>query len=472
MSDTDTRTIHLEQSPESIMLRKYSLCHPNGEWQSVDRRLVYVGSAPDNDVVIDDATASRVHCKIEVDRHGHRIRDLESKNGTFVNGIRICDAYLPPECTLKIGESEFAFQLGQESVEVHLASGNQFGELLGESLVMREIFALLARLAPTDVTVLVEGASGTGKELVAEALHNNSGRSKGPFVVFDCSAVPRELVESELFGHIKGAFTGATANRIGAFEEANGGTLFLDEIGELSLDLQPKLLRVLEKLEVKPVGSNNRVKVDCRIVAATNRDLVQEVADGNFREDLFYRLAVIKMKLPSLKNRVEDIPLLVNHFIQRSAGQIPSDSEFQISYETMAKLQKHPWPGNVRELKNFVERAALLAGDGDIDTRFIGGNAAGVLGGMAATAKSAANLGHGQSVQGANTSTGAISVDYKLPFKDAKNRLIDEFERVYWTRLLSKSDGNVSEAARLGGIHRKSLEYLLKKIGLKPKSEE
>jgi DNA-binding NtrC family response regulator len=280
------------------------------------------------------------------------------------------------------------------------------------------------------------------------------------------------LVESELFGHIKGAFTGATANRIGAFEEADGGTLFLDEIGELSLDLQPKLLRVLEKLEVKPVGSNNRVKVDCRIVAATNRDLVQEVADGNFREDLFYRLAVIKMKLPALKNRVEDIPLLVNHFIQHSAVQIPGDSEFQISYETMAKLQKHAWPGNVRELKNFVERAALLAGDGDIDTRFIGGNAAGSLGAVAATARAAANLGHGQSVQGANTSTGAISVDYKLPFKDAKNRLIDEFERVYWTRLLSKSDGNISEAARLGGIHRKSLEYLLKKIGVKPKSDE
>ncbi|HIA00813.1 MAG TPA: FHA domain-containing protein [Myxococcales bacterium] len=470
MTDSNTRTIHQEAPSECITLRKYMLRHPNGETQSIERRLIYLGSAPDGEVVIDDSTVSRVHCKIEVDRHGHRIRDLESKNGTFINGIRISDAYLPADCTLKIGESEFGFQLGSESVEVQLATGNQFGEILGESLVMREIFALLSRVAPTDITVLVEGESGTGKELVAEALHHQSGRNKGPLVVFDCSAVPRDLVESELFGHVKGSFTGATGNRIGAFEEANGGTLFLDEIGELPLDLQPKLLRVLEKLEIKPVGSNNRIKVDCRIVAATNRDLIQEVADGNFREDLFYRLAVIKVKLPALKNRVEDIPLLVNHFIARTRQRVPGGSEFQISYETMAKLQKHPWPGNIRELKNFVERAAILAGDGDIDTRFIGGNAAGALsGGIVATAKAAANLGHGHSVQGANTSTGAISVDYKLPFKDAKNRLIDEFERVYWTRLLSKSDGNISEAARLGGIHRKSLEYLLKKIGVTPK---
>lgn len=462
MTDTKTRTIHLENSPESLTLHKYTLRVGNAQARTYDRRLIYVGSAPDNALVLSNETVSRVHCKIEVDRMGYRVRDLDSKNGTYINGVRITDAYLPDECTIKLGEAELQFSVGTESVEVQLALGNRFGKLLGESLQMREIFALLARVAPSDVTVLVEGESGTGKELVAEALHGHSPRKAGPLVVFDCSAVPRDLVESELFGHVKGSFTGATTNRIGAFEEANGGTLFLDEIGELPLDLQPKLLRVLESREVKAVGSNTRVSVDCRIVAATNRDLEKEVELGNFREDLFYRLAVIKTKLPPLRQRAEDIPLLVSHFIAAAKDKLPAGAQVQISYETMAKLQNHKWSGNVRELKNFVERAALLADEaGNIDTRFIGGRAEVKI----------PDGEHGKAVQGQSTSTGAISVDYKLPFKDAKNRLVEEFERVYWTRLLAKSAGNISEAARVGGIHRKSLEYLLKKIDVNPKSE-
>ncbi len=214
---------------------------------------------------------------------------------------------------------------------------------------------------------------------------------------------------------------------------------------------------------VKPVGTNQRVKVDCRIVAATNRNLASEVKAGNFREDLYYRLAVIKVRLPSLRNRPEDVPLLVNHFVEALRPAVGPGAAFQINYETMAKLQRHAWPGNVRELKNFIERAVLLADDGPIDTRFIGGD---VAAGLRRVSPDAAldSADHAVSVPGANTSTGAITVDYKLPFKDAKNRLIDEFERVYWTRLLGKTGGNVSEAARQGGIHRKSLEYLLKKL--------
>ena len=447
MADTgDTRTILADVAPESLRLRKYWLADGHGRRECFDRRLIYGGSAPENQFVIDDPTVSRVHFKIEVDRSGYRVRDLDSKNGTLVNGVRVTDAYLPAECLLRVGGSELTFALDTESVEVELATRNRFGDILGESLQMKEIFALLARVAPTSATVLVQGESGTGKELVAEAMHTKSPRADGPFVVFDCSAVPRDLVESELFGHVKGSFTGATANRIGAFEEANGGTLFLDEIGELPMDLQPKLLRVLEKLEIKPVGGNRRTKVDCRIVAATNRDLQKEVQAGTFREDLYYRLAVIKVHLPPLRNRTEDLPLLVRHFVAEYRAQ-GLHTDFQISYDTMARLQRHAWPGNVRELKNFLERAMLLAGTGDIDTRFI------------------ASGGPGPAAPPADvTSTGAIQVDYRLPFKDAKARIVDEFERVYWTRLLAKTGGNISEASRIGGIHRKSLEYLLKKI--------
>ncbi|MBT9555665.1 MAG: sigma 54-dependent Fis family transcriptional regulator [Myxococcales bacterium] len=460
MSNEDTRTLHADALPESLKVRKYWLSVPGGTRECFDRRTIYVGSAPDNAFVIEDPTVSRVHLKIEADRVGHRLRDLDSKNGTFVNGIRVTDVYLPPECRVRIGATEFEFRLGDESVEVQLATRNRFGAMLGESLDMREIFALLARVAPTMATVLVEGESGTGKELIAEALHREGQRPKGPFVIFDCSAVPRDLVESELFGHTKGAFTGATGNRIGAFEEASGGTLFLDEIGELPMDLQPKLLRALESKEVKPVGSNTRVKVNCRIVAATNRNLEKEVQASNFREDLYYRLAVIKVRLPPLRNRPEDIPLLVNHFVDQVREGYTGTAKFQISYETMQKLQRHPWPGNVRELRNFVERAVLLADEGRIDTRFIGAEGA-----MALRAPVAAPAPAPVGTPAAeSTSAGAITIDYTLPYKDAKDRLTDEFERVYWTRLLAKTSGNISEAARRGGIHRKSLEYLLKKL--------
>ena len=453
----DTRTLHADIAPECLNVRKYWLSVPGGTKQCFDRRLIYVGSSPDNLFVVEDPTVSRVHLKIEADRVGHRLRDLDSKNGTAVNGIRVTDAYLPPECRIRVGETEIDFRLGDESVEVQLATRNRFGSIRGESLEMREIFALLSRVAPTMATVLVEGESGTGKELIADALHREGARPKGPLVIFDCSAVPRDLVESELFGHTKGAFTGATGQRIGAFEEANGGTLFLDEIGELPIDLQPKLLRALESREVKPVGANNRVKVNCRIVAATNRNLEKEVQNGNFREDLYYRIAVIKVRLPPLRTRPEDIPLLVNHFVEQIRGDTPGIGKFQISYETMQKLQRHAWPGNVRELRNFVERAVLLADqEGHIDTRFIGAEGVESL-------RQPVAAQHAVSLGSENTSTGAIAIDYNLPYKDAKDRLTEEFEKIYWTRLLAKAGGNISEAARRGGIHRKSLEYLLKK---------
>ena len=449
-----TRTIQVDASPESLLLRKYRIHTAQSDRgaldRTFDRRLIYVGSAPDNGVVIDHPTVSRTHCKIEADRHGHRIRDLESKNGTWVNGVRVMEAYLPREANIRLGDAEMTFRLQDETVEIPLSRKGSFGELIGESIGMREIFGLLARVAPTDVTVLVEGESGTGKELIANALHEQSKRRGGPFVVFDCSAVPTHLIESELFGHVKGAFTGALTDRMGAFEEAAGGTLFIDEIGELSLDLQPKLLRVLESRQVKPVGSNRRMSTDVRIVAATNRNLEKEVQAGNFREDLYYRLAVIKVELPPLRMRTDDIPVLVEHFVKELAGK---DAPIQISYETMRKLQAHPWPGNVRELRNFVERAALLSDSGRIETKFVR------LPSRHLEDKAAAGPPPADA-------TALPGVDLDLPFKDAKNRLIETFEKTYWARLLGSTGGNISEAARRGGIHRKSLEYLLKKLDI------
>lgn len=262
-------------------------------------------------------------------------------------------------------------------------------------------------------------------------------------VVFDCSAVPRELLESELFGHVRGAFTGAIRDRVGAMEEANGGTLFLDEVGELPLELQPKLLRALEKQEIKPVGSNRRVQLDVRIICATNRILEQEVENGNFRRDLFYRLGVIHIQLPPLRKRPEDIPLLADHFLAEMAeGKAPH----RLSYDTMERLKSHSWPGNVRELRNFLERAVILSGDSD------GSSSPLDLPGPT-------RLG---SLKNNQDSDEILQMDFDAPFKDEKLRLTSTFEKRYFDRLLRRTEGNISKAARIAGIHRKTLEYMLK----------
>ncbi|MCA9522944.1 MAG: sigma 54-dependent Fis family transcriptional regulator [Myxococcales bacterium] len=460
-----TQTLAYEVQSESIKLKKYTLVVQQGPNQGLkrqfDRRLIYVGSSPDVALPLDDSTVSRHHLKIEGDKNGYRIRDLGSKNGTYVNGVRISDAYLADAAVIRIGASEVLFKTDEDTVEIELSTEPRFGKIIGQSAEMREIFALLSKVAPTNYTALVEGESGTGKELVAEAIHSHSRRRDKAFVVFDCSAVPADLIESELFGHVKGAFTGATASRTGAFEQAHGGTLFLDEIGELSLDLQPKLLRVLEKREIKPVGSNQMIPVDVRIVAATNRNLEKEVEGGGFREDLYYRLAVLKIHLPALRERREDIPLLVNHFLSSIQSELGLSETPQVSYETMAKLQNHPWPGNVRELKNFIERASLLAEGGRVETRFIAKK--GLDGRADESERAVAVSSSGES------SIEQFSIDFDLPFKDAKNRLIEKFEKAYWARMLDKHGGNISQTAREAGIHRKSLEYLLKKLAIHPR---
>jgi len=448
-----TRTVYLDDGEQKLELQRYQLTVFDGpdDGTSVDceSRRTMIGSSPENDVVVNDPSVSRFHAVIEVDEQGYLLEDRDSKNGTYVDGYRIREVFLNDGAVFRIGKTHIQFDTTDEEVEVHFSGREQFGELLGKSLAMREIFSLLERVAPSDATVLVEGESGTGKELVARALHeHHAERSDGPFVVIDCSAIPADLIESELFGHVEGAFTGASGNREGAFEAARGGTLFLDELGELSPNLQPKLLRALENEEIKPVGANETIPTDVRIVAATNRNLQHEVEEGNFREDLYYRFAVVKVSLPPLRERPEDIPLLVEHFLEE-ANEMTGRDDVEVSYKTMEKLKRHRWPGNVRELKNFVERAVLLTQGDKIETRFL--DVEEPTPSDPEVAKQSAS------------SMADLAINENLPFKDAKNRLIEEFERTYWSELLQRTDGNVSEAARIAGVHRKSVEYILKK---------
>jgi DNA-binding NtrC family response regulator len=447
---TAPQTLVSPDAIEALEFQRYRLRPDKGkESPPFDRRLIFIGSAPDNDFVCEHPTVSRVHARLEFDGSGFVLRDLASKNGTWIDGVRIREAFLATTTRLKFGQFDVLFSLDEDKVQVELTRAERLGRLLGRSPQMREIFALIPRVAKAQVPVLIEGESGTGKELVAEAIQQHSTRANKPFVIFDCSAVPPDLAESELFGHVRGAFTGATHTRPGVFEQANGGTLFLDEIGELPLDLQPKLLRALEKGEFKPVGDNTRKTSDVRVIAATNRQLDREVEAGNFREDLYYRLAVIKMRLPALRQRPEDIPLLVEHFLASSGA-----TDVQVGWETMRRLQSHPWPGNVRELKNYVDRAVVLAENGRLETRHLSSR------GLKNQAVDAVDLGgDGERLQ--------LGVDIDLPFKDAKARLLDAFETRYWARLLERTTGNISEAARRGGIHRKSLEYIVKKLDLK-----
>lgn len=308
---------------------------------------------------------------------------------------------------------------------------------------MREIYAIFERVAPSDVTVLIEGESGTGKELAARSIHSASRRNGKPYVVFDCAAVPRELAESELFGHRRGAFSGAVSDRAGAFMQANGGTLFLDELGELPLELQPKLLRALETGDVRAVGDDNARHTDVRVIAATNRDLRAEVRRGRFREDLLYRLEVVKVRLPPLRERMEDIPDLTRRLL---GAELAESSE--IAGENLQRLMAHGWPGNVRELRNVLERAMVLAAQ---PPRF---------------AKLVFNLGP-QSAQPSTLGNAFPGVASPLPFKEAKEQLLDSFERAYLDALLERHKGNLTHAAQAAGISRKHLGELCKKYDVR-----
>ena len=328
-----------------------------------------VGKSKESDLVLDDPLVSRTHCEIVRTKEGLLVRDLGSTNGTRVDGVRIKEALARSGAIIGVGSVEVALRPNALAHDALPSRHERFGDAVGKSLAMRALFGMLEHVAPSDATILLTGETGTGKDLLARSIMARSRRNKAPFVVVDCGAMRWSLLESELFGHERGAFTGADSARKGAFELAHGGTLFIDEIGELPLEFQPKLLRVIETRTFQRIGSSKVHKVDVRLIAATKRDLEAEVAAGRFREDLYFRLAVVPVRVPSLRERREDLPLLAERLLASLNGGGPA---LTLTPEAYALLDAHEWPGNVRELRNVLERAALLSQDGTIDAASLG----------------------------------------------------------------------------------------------------
>ena len=397
-----------------------------------------IGSHPLSGLVVDDPTVSRFHCELVADGRGVVARDLDSKNGTVVDGVSVGTARLRDGSVVRCGRVALRVLLGDRAVHRPLSERTAFGALRGAAPVMRAAFALPERAAASDVTVLLEGETGTGKDGAARALHAEGPRRAGPFVVVDCGAISPTLIEGELFGHEKGAFTGAADSRRGVFEAARGGTVFLDEIGELPLDLQPKLLRALEAREIRRLGAATAVPIDVRVIAATHRDLRAEINSGAFRADLYYRLAVVRIELPPLRHRPGDLPLLVEAMVdeQVAHGLAPATAAALRAPEFVATLAAAAWPGNVRELRNHLAMCGVVGA-------------------------AVAPTGHG-----ARPRT-ELSIDLTVPLKEARQRLLDEFEQRYLEALLARHDGNVSAAARQAGLSRVSMYALLRKAGLR-----
>jgi DNA-binding NtrC family response regulator len=391
----------------------------------LDQEELVVGTSQAAQLRLADPAVSRLHLLVRARPEGFLLSDLDSKNGTLVGKQRIKAAYLDFGDVITIGTTRLRFEPTNKAVEVPLSAEESFGDLVGRSAVTRRLFSLLGQVAGRDTTVLLQGETGVGKDACAEALHAQSPRARGPYVVVDCGTLAEGVAESELFGHVRGAFTGAHQPRRGAFVEAHGGTLFIDEVGELPRPMQSKLLRAIEKREVRPVGADDSVGVDVRIVAATNRDLKAEVNRGAFREDLYYRLHVVSIRVPPLRERLEDVPLLANLFWRRLTGLAEAAPPPQLVQSLLARR----WPGNVRELYNKLEAAVAL--DRDEVTR------------------------------------DQPSAD-QPSYRDARREAIDNFERSFLTQLLERAQGNVSMAARLAAMDRVYLTKLLKTYGLRP----
>jgi len=395
-----------------------------------------VGSAQDNDLVLTDAAVSRYHVELAAHEEGVLLVDHGSTNGTWMDDVRLDRAVVPAKTVLAIGDTRLrVLEGGSRALELH--EDDKLHELRGKTPALRRLMAQITRAARTDASVLILGESGTGKELVARTLHESSPRAAGPLVTVDCGALSPTLVASELFGHERGAFTGATKQHIGACERASGGTLFLDEIGELPLPLQANLLGVLERKRLRRVGGDQEIGVDIRVVSATHHDLRADVNSDGFRLDLFYRLAVVILNVPPLREHTADIPGLIQHFLQ---GAELDDTLF--GPETLEQLCGYAWPGNVRELRNYVE-ATVAMGEGAILHHDL--------------------AGHLEASDNEDTIEGVLS----LGFKEARATVVAEFERRYLTKLLESSGGNVSQAARQAGVDRSYLNGLLQRHGLR-----
>ena len=403
-----------------------------------DSETLSVGTAPGNDLVLQDTTVSRYHLELSQRHDGVLVVDHGSTNGTYVGPVRIQIALVRAGTALRVGRSTVQVLDGSTRT-ISLYAGEAMAGLVGSTPVMRRLMARIEQAARSESAVLVVGESGTGKELVARALHDLGPRARGPFVTVDCGALAPTLVASEIFGHERGAFTGADRQHIGAFEQANGGTLFLDEIGELPAQLQSTLLGVLERRRFRRLGGKAPISVDVRIVSATNRDLRAEVNAGGFRLDLYYRLAVVVFQVPPLRERVDDIPLLVEHFL-RDCG-FAGSAETLIPPDALRSLSSHHWPGNVRELRNLVEATLAMGEAPKLESELEG----------------AETTASGQDVIGALLAR---------PYRDARSRLLFEFESRYLRHILDRAGGNVSRAAREARLDRSHLRTLLKRHGL------
>jgi transcriptional regulator with GAF, ATPase, and Fis domain len=426
----------------------------------IEGHRILVGTGEDNDLVVTDTHVSRDHLEFRVQDRGYLALDLNSTNGTFYRGAQIQEAMLSPSAEVRIGSTTLRLEVGKAVNEL-VTPVESFDKLVGVSPAMQEVYGLLSVVAPTDATVLIEGETGTGKEVVAEALHRRSPRADNPFQVLDCGAIPANLIESELFGHERGAFTGAVGERSGIFERARGGTVFLDEIGEIALPLQSRLLRVLDEREVKRLGGDIYRKVDVRLVAATNRNLAEEVQQGRFRDDLYYRLAVIQIVVPPLRQRRDDIPLLARHFLWQ-AGCVTPDTV--LTPELQKALMSRQWAGNIRELRNTIERAVLLTDTSggrhplqELMPESLEDEPPTVLRPDPDPPTATTNR---------NWLTRALPEELlRRPYKEGKDELFRLFEAVYIERLVEEHGHNLSRLAREAKVDRQIIRRMLRRYG-------
>jgi len=410
-----------------------------GKRFSHTRERTVIGTAETADLRLSDPTVSREHCEIVLGDGKVLIRDLQSRNGTFVNGVQVIAAHLTKGTIIKLGRTELSFDSGRADTAVARSDLDRFGSLVGTSPQMQAVFAFLEQVAASDVTVLIQGETGTGKDLAANSIHYASERRDNPILVVDCGAISPNLLESELFGHERGAFTGADKARAGVFESASGGTIFLDEIGELSLELQPKLLRVLEQREIRRVGGANVIPIDVRIIAATNRDLAEEVKLGRFRQDLYYRLMVAQVTMPPLRERKQDLPLIVRAILEQTESRERGEALFARPDFTAA-LYSHKWPGNARELRNYVARCLAMQ-------QYVAP----------------------EILAEVNEETNPVDVD--IPLKELRERWLEKFERTYLEKILRANGDNVTMAARAAGLNRAHFHRLLARHGIGGRGE-
>lgn len=414
-----------------------------GKIAGSEQETLTLGTASCNQVQLTDSTVSRFHVELRATEDGVEVRDPGSTNGVFLGQTRLAQAVVPLNSQLRLGRTVVQIRSGVQT-QVPLHEGAALGRLRGVSAPMRRLMEQVKRAAESGAATLIVGESGTGKELIAEGLHELSKRASGPFVTVDCGALAPNLVASELFGHERGAFTGAERQHIGAFERAHGGTIFLDEIGELPPSLQPALLGALERRSIRRVGGRTDIPVDVRVVAATHRDLRAEVNEGSFRLDLYYRLAVVTLQAPALRDRPEDIPLLVEHFVSECGHQ--DQLEQVLTSDYLNRLQNHRWPGNVRELRNVVE-ATLAMGDSVRVEEILA---------------SGPQERHGRDPRAFDMST-----LFDLTYKEARGVLLHVFEDFYLRERLDRARGNVSRMSREAQMDRSHLTTLLQRHKIK-----